>query len=102
MDLVGAGPALAASARAVRAGGRLVSPLGGPDAAALGREDIEVIYTGLSAHREPGDLDDLGARVAAGSLRIEIGQVYALDQAPKAFEDFASKHTRGKLVVTVP
>jgi NADPH:quinone reductase-like Zn-dependent oxidoreductase len=61
-----------------------------------------VIYTGLSAHREAGDLDDLGARIAAGTLRVELGQIYTLEEAPQAFVDFAEKHTRGKLVVTVP
>jgi len=99
-DLVNMGPALAASARAVHAGGRLVSPLGGPDAAELGRKDITVIYTGLGAHREPGDLDQLGARVAAGVLDVEIGGVYMLENAPQAYMDFAEAHTRGKLVVT--
>jgi NADPH:quinone reductase len=102
IDLIAAGPALASSSRAVRPGGRLISPLGGPDAAGLGRGDIEVIYTGLSAHREPGDLDDLGARIAAGTLHVELGHIYTLEQAPQAFVDFAEKHTRGKLVVTVP
>jgi len=99
-DLVNMGPALAASARAVRPGGRLVSPLGGPDAAGLGREDITVTYTGLSASREDGDLDQLAARVAAGVLDVEIGGVYMLENAPQAFVDFAETHTRGKLVVT--
>jgi NADPH2:quinone reductase len=99
-DLVNAGPTLAGSARAVRPGGQLISPLGGPDAAALERESITVTYTGLSATREAGDLDDLGARVAAGSLTVEIGGVYELEDAPQAFVDFAERHTRGKLVVT--
>jgi NADPH:quinone reductase len=99
-DLVNMGPALARSARAVRSGGRLISPLGGPDAGALGRGDITVTYTGLSANREPGDLVELGARVAAGDLIVEVGGVYKLDDSPQAFIDFAESHTRGKLVVT--
>jgi len=99
-DLVNMGPALAASARAVRSGGRLISPRGGPDAAALGREDITVTYTGLSDRREPGDLDQLGARVAAGVLAVEIGGIYMIDNARQAFVDFAEAHTRGKLIVT--
>jgi NADPH2:quinone reductase len=99
-DLVNAGPALTGSARAVRPGGQLISPLGGPDAAALEREDITVTYTGLSASREPGDLNDLAARAAAGTLTVEIGGVYKLDDARQAFVDFAERHTRGKLVVT--
>ncbi len=100
-DLVNMGPSLAASARAVKPGGRLISPLGGPDAAALGREDIAVIYTGTSANRQPTDLEELGALVAAGALKVEIGRTYKFEDAPQAFVDFASKHTRGKLVVTL-
>jgi NADPH:quinone reductase len=99
-DLVNTGPALATSARAVRAGGRLISPAGGPDAAELGREDITVTYTGLSEHRDPGDLDQLGTWVAAEVLAVEIAGVYMLENATQAFVDFADAHTRGKLVVT--
>jgi NADPH2:quinone reductase len=99
-DLVNMGPALTASAQAVSSGGQLISPLGGPDAAALGREDITATYTGLSASREPADLEELGAQVAAGTLTVEVGDVYALEDATQAFVDFAATHTRGKLVVT--
>ena len=99
-DLVNMGPTLAASARAVRAGGQLISPLGGPDAGALGRNDITVTYSGLSSNREPGDLDELGAQVAGGTMTVEVGGVYTLEDAQQAFVDFAAKHTRGKLVVT--
>ena len=98
-DLVNMGPDLAPSAQAVRSGGRLISPRGG-DANVLGRDDITVVQTGLGEHREPVDLDRLGAQVAAGVLAIEIGAVYMLDNAPQAFVDFAETHTRGKLVVT--
>lgn len=101
IDLVSAGPALTASARAVRSGGNLVSPLGGPDAAELGRADITVTYTGLGDHREPEDLIGLGARVAAGAQPVEIGGLYTLADAPQAFVDLAEAHTRGKLVVTI-
>jgi NADPH:quinone reductase len=100
IDLINAGLALTNSSRAVGSGGRLVSSLGGPDATTLGRSDITVTYTGLSARREP-DLDELGASVAAGSLRVELGRLYTLDEARHAFVDFGEKHTRGKLVVTV-
>jgi hypothetical protein len=66
---------------------------------APGRDDITVVHTGLFEHREPVDLDRLGAQVAAGVLAIEIGAVYMLESAPQAFVDFAETHTRGKLVV---
>jgi NADPH:quinone reductase len=98
-DLVNMGPELAPSAQAVRSGGRLVSARGATDVA-LGRDDVTLVHTGLAEHREPVDLDRLGAQVAAGVLAIEIGAVYMLDSAPQAFVDFAETHTRGKLVVT--
>ncbi len=101
LDLINMGPSLSGSVRAVHPGGRLVSPLAGPDAAALGREDITVIYTGLGSNRKPGDLEELGAQVAGGTLKVEIGGTYEFEDATQAFVDFAAKHTRGKLVVTV-
>jgi NADPH:quinone reductase len=98
-DLINMGPDMAPSARAVRPGGRLISPRAG-DVSLLGRDDITVVQTGLGEHREPVDLDRLGAQVAAGVLAIEIGAVYMLDNGLRAFVDFAETHTRGKLVVT--
>jgi NADPH2:quinone reductase len=98
-DLVNMGSDLVPSAQAVRPGGRLVSPRGGPVGDAIGREDITFVHTGLAEHREPVDLDRLGAQVAAGVLAVEIGAVYMLDNGPQAFVDFAETHTRGKLVV---
>jgi len=99
-DLVNKGPDLTPSARAVRAGGRLVSPLRATDDFVPERDDITVVHTGLAEHREPVDLDRLGAQVAAGVLVIEIGAVYMLENGPQAFVDLAETHTRGKLVVT--
>jgi NADPH2:quinone reductase len=99
-DLVNMGSDLAPSARAVRSGGRLVSARGVTEDVALARDDITLVHTGLAEHREPVDLDRLGAQVAAGVLAIEIGAVYMLENGPQAFVDFAETHTRGKLVVT--
>jgi NADPH:quinone reductase len=99
-DLVNKGPDLARSAQALRPGGRLISPLGAADDVPLGRDDITLVHTGMAEHREPVDLDRLGAQVAAGVLAIEIGAVYMLESGPQAFVDLAETHTRGKLVVT--
>lgn len=97
VDVVNSGQALAGTARAARPGGRLVSPLFGP--ADLGR-DVEPVYIG-SFRAEPGDLDDLAARAADGRLHVEIGARYPLADAAQAVTDFATKHIRGKAVVTV-
>ncbi|WP_329200648.1 MULTISPECIES: NADP-dependent oxidoreductase [unclassified Streptomyces] len=98
VDLVNRGEGLAACARAARSGGRLVSPLFGPDD--LGR-GVTPVYIG-SFVPEPGDLEDLASRAADGSLRVEIGARYAFGDAVQAVADFADEHIRGKVVITVP
>jgi len=98
VDLINRGEALSNTARAVRAGGRLVSPLFGPED--LGR-GVTGVYIG-SFTAEPGDLEDLAARAADGRLQVEVGATYSLADAPQAVADFASKHIRGKVVITVP
>ena len=96
IDLVNMGDAVAASARAAREGGRLVSPLAGPED--LGR-DVAAVYPG-SMSPQPGELERLVARAAAGTLKVEVSHTYTLDESPQAMADFAEKHTRGKLVIT--
>ncbi|MGI5404599.1 zinc-binding dehydrogenase [Streptomyces sp. CA-135486] len=54
-----------------------------------------------SFQAEPGDLEDLGARAADGRLRVEIGGRYAFEDAAQAVLDFAQKHIRGKVLITV-
>ncbi|MFC6600278.1 NADP-dependent oxidoreductase [Kitasatospora paranensis] len=98
VDLINRGDTLSSTARAVRDGGRLVSPLFGPQD--LGR-GVTGAYIG-SFTAEPGDLEDLAARAADGRLRVEIGATYPFAEAPQAVSDFAGKHIRGKVVITGP
>ncbi|MEU9128858.1 NADP-dependent oxidoreductase [Kitasatospora sp. NPDC048540] len=98
VDLINNGEGLVGSARAARPGGRLVSPLFGPQT--LDR-DVTPVYIG-SFVPEPGDLDDLAARAADGRLRVEIGARYPFADAARAVADFAGTHIRGKVVITVP
>ncbi|MEZ0089254.1 NADP-dependent oxidoreductase [Streptacidiphilus sp. EB129] len=98
VDLINRGDALAGSARAVRPGGRVVSPLFGP--ADLGR-GVSGVYIG-SFTAEPGDLQSLADRAASGELQVEIGASYRLADGVTAVSDFATKHLRGKVVITVP
>jgi NADPH:quinone reductase-like Zn-dependent oxidoreductase len=97
VDLINSGEQVASTARAARPGGRLVSPLFGPGD--LGR-DVSPVYIG-PFQAEPGDLEDLAARVADGRLRVEIGARYEFKDAVQAVLDFAQKHIRGKVVITV-
>lgn len=96
LDLVHSGTEIIDSGVAARPSGRVVSPLSGPQD--LGR-DVTGIYIGQMSP-EPGDLDELGARAEAG-LRIELGAVHPFGEAPQAVADFADRHIRGKVVITV-
>jgi NADPH:quinone reductase-like Zn-dependent oxidoreductase len=97
IDLVNMGDGIRTSAGAAREGGRVVSPLGGPDD--LGR-DVSAVYIG-SFKPLPGDLEGLLSQVAEGTLKVEVGRTYTMDESPAAVADFAERHTRGKIVITV-
>jgi NADPH:quinone reductase-like Zn-dependent oxidoreductase len=96
VDLVNSGEAIRESARALREGGHLASPLGGPSDLDRG---VQVSYVSLTM--QPGDLDDLAARAARGELRVEVSRSFPFERAVDAFVEFAEGHTRGKLVVTI-
>ncbi|MEH1056776.1 NADP-dependent oxidoreductase [Micromonospora sp. CPCC 206171] len=95
VDLINAGPGLAATAAAVRPGGRLVSPAGGPPAF---ERDVTAVYAHIEASE--GLLQRLVDRAADGGLAVEIGATYPFTEAQQAVADFVGKHTRGKVVVT--
>ncbi|WP_199444537.1 NADP-dependent oxidoreductase [Umezawaea beigongshangensis] len=95
IDLVAAGPDLASSAAAVRPGGVLISPLGGPPAF---DRDVTASYTGTTT--PPGRLAALAALADEGALRIEIAAEYPFTEARQALLDFTRLHVRGKFVIT--
>ncbi|GAA1626706.1 NADP-dependent oxidoreductase [Nonomuraea maheshkhaliensis] len=95
IDLANAGPRLDRSADAARAGGRLVSPLGGPPGFA---RDVRAVYTGTVP--VPGRLDALAAQAARGTLRVVIGATYDFADARQALIDLATQHSQGKVTIT--
>lgn len=101
LDVTNGGEAVLRDAEVLRSGGTIVSSLYGPEQSAF-PAGVTVQYIQLTA--QPGDLDDLAQRAAAGALRVEIGKRYDLSQAAQALSDLVdpAKHTRGKLVVRVP
>ena len=99
VDLVNSGEGVRDSARALRPGGRLASPLSGPEDLGPPARGVQAAYVGLTLL--PGDLEDLAVRAAAGELRVEVSCVYRFADAARAFVDFAEGHTRGKLVIAV-
>ncbi len=102
VDLINSGDGVRRSARALRDGGRLASPLGGPEELELDGEPARGLAASyVSLTLLPGYLEDLARRAAAGTLRVEVSRVYPLGEAVQAFVDFAGGHTRGKLVIDV-
>jgi NADPH:quinone reductase-like Zn-dependent oxidoreductase len=94
IDLANAGPRLESSADAARAGGRLVSPLGGPSGFPRG---VEAVYTGTIP--VPGRLDALAEQAARGALRVVIGATRPFADARQALVDLATQHSQGKVIV---
>jgi len=101
LDVISTGDAVVRDAEVLRAGGTIVSSLGGPSQNAF-PAGVTVRYIQLTA--QDGDLEELARRAADGTLNVEIGQIYDLSQAAQALADLSdhAKHTRGKLVVRVP
>ena len=95
IDVVNAGPALAATAAAVRPAGQVISPKGGPPAF---ERDVTAAYGGTTA--PDGRLDQLAAIAADGRLLVEIGASYPFADAKQALVDFGTHHVRGKVAVT--
>jgi NADPH:quinone reductase-like Zn-dependent oxidoreductase len=93
IDLVNAGPGVLAAA--ARPGGRVVSPLGGPESF-----DRDVTATYQRTIPTEGQLQGLLDAVAAGTLAVEVGGTYPFAESPQAVADFVAKHRRGKTVIT--
>lgn len=80
----------------LRPGGRIASPLGlTADAVQAGSVTVHSIL----ADPNPKTLSALAEQAASGALRVPVTATYTLDQAPKAFGDFAAGAV-GKLAVT--
>ena len=88
--------AFAALAALVRSGGRATSVVGGAgESTEIGA--VSVSNTGGN----PPLLPALADLVVQGQLRVAIRRTYALADAAQALQDFATGHTRGKLVISV-
>jgi NADPH2:quinone reductase len=95
LDLVQAGPDLAASAAAARPGGRLVSVLGGPPAF---EQDVTASY--IVTEFPAGRLAEFAGRAAGGELQVPVAASFAFADARKAYLEYATNHVAGKYVVT--
>ena len=97
-DTVG-GEVQVRSADAVKKGGVLVSLIAYKNEAELQRLGIRTKYVFVSPSGD--QLRALGAWADAGKLRVHIAQVLPLDQAARAHELLESRHTCGKIVLTI-
>jgi NADPH2:quinone reductase len=97
VNLAASGPALAASARAIRPGGHLLNiAFPSPDPAAFANVRVTTVYS----HARPGDLDELAALAVRGTLPNTVTRRYGREEAAQAYADLTNTHTTGKLLVT--
>jgi NADPH2:quinone reductase len=96
------GEPLIQASRAQRPGGRLLSTTPGtPAPTAFARDDITVTVVMGTTNVPPGTFPAIAARALDGTLPDPISQRYRFDDAGQAYRDLAaSKHTRGKFVVS--
>lgn len=87
--------ALVATSRAVLAPGGAVASI--VDAKA--RDELGGQYVWVRPSST--DLDELGALLEDGRVRVDVGQVFELADAAAAHDASATGHTRGKIVVRV-
>ncbi len=95
-DAVG-GETTERAARALRAGGRLVTIANFE----LTETARGVPVRAFQAHPDAGALAEVGALAASGDVRVEIEEAYALEDVQEALERSATGRVRGKLVVEV-
>ncbi|WP_432840292.1 NADP-dependent oxidoreductase [Dactylosporangium sp. CA-092794] len=92
---------VAAAARAIRPGGRLISiiyPAPAPEQ--LGRDDVDLRFV-MDLEGRLGGMRGVAEAAASGALVATIGRRYGLDEAVRAAVDYARGGTLGKIVVTM-
>jgi NADPH:quinone reductase-like Zn-dependent oxidoreductase len=97
-DCVG-GDVLKESVEIVRKGGRLISIVDSLDERSLGRADIRFEFVFVAPNSK--ELSELGQMVEQGRLKVHLAEVLPLEAAAKAHELSESRHTRGKIVLSV-
>jgi NADPH2:quinone reductase len=97
-DCVG-GDVLKKSVEIVRKGGRLISIVDSLDERSLGRADIRFQFVFVAPNSR--ELSELRQMVEQGRLKVHLAEVLPLEAAAKAHELSESRHTRGKIVLSV-
>jgi NADPH:quinone reductase-like Zn-dependent oxidoreductase len=84
----------------LRKGGIIITIAGAalpPDKA----REAGIRSTNMLVKRSGAQLRELGALIDAGALKLVVSQQLPLSQAAKAHELIETRHTRGKIVLTV-
>lgn len=90
---------LAAAARALRSGGRLVTIMyPEPTTAELGRADVAMAFF-WDMRGEFGGMGAVAEAAQGGRLTVRIARRYRLDDAVRAAVDYTRQHNLGKIVV---
>jgi len=97
-DAVG-GQTTASLVPTLREGGVLVTIANAPPEQAAAERGARALVFSMSPKSE--QLERLAALVLEGTVRVEIAQTFALEDARKAHELSEAGHTRGKIVLTV-
>jgi NADPH:quinone reductase len=99
IDLVGDKAALRALSEQLRPGGRVASAVDAADVEELASRGIRATNVGSWLTSE--QLGQLTRLLEDGGLRLPEIQAVAFDEAAEALAKIATKHTRGKLVLTI-
>jgi NADPH:quinone reductase-like Zn-dependent oxidoreductase len=89
-----------AAARAVKQGGKVLSPALRADAATPAFESLGLTFTSTN-RLPPTRLPELTALLDGGQLRVPPITSFPLEKAGSALEQIAGGHVRGKLVIAV-
>lgn len=92
---------VAAAARALRPGGRLVTiTYPGPTAERLGRDDVDMsLFWDMGG--EFGGMRAVAAEAESGRLTVRIARRYRFDDAVQAAVDYTRQRNLGKIVVNM-
>jgi NADPH:quinone reductase-like Zn-dependent oxidoreductase len=102
LDLIGTTEYGRRSLTALREGGLLIAVPSGADQSVLAEAEQQgKRATGILVEPDGHALEDIAALVSAGRLRVELHEVFALEDAARAHERGEEGRTRGKLVLDV-
>jgi NADPH:quinone reductase-like Zn-dependent oxidoreductase len=83
----------------IKPGGILVSVVSGPDEEKAKQHQVRTAV--FMARPDAAQLEEIGALIDAGKVRVPVNHTLPLEQVNKAFDESETRHTRGKIVLAV-